>query len=247
MLPMQAGGGTVDQNGELIIASDANVKVIAHAVSWCLGPDRIAIDAPEGEQSGYTLWQRGQVIAQLMPDWGAGQWKNNMPAMGGKVKLMPLPAWQPGGRRTTVRGGTMLGFPKTSENFDQAWAFAKNLYLSEELARKLFEVNHIISPVRDLWDAEFYKVRDPYFSNQQSGLLYIELAPEVPVRTSSPYHARAITRMSHATIRLYEYAEKERIYDAESLMPKATELLQEAEDLIRREMQRNVFVSEDVQ
>eukprot|EP01034_Spumella_vulgaris_P019931 gene19931-25505_t len=48
----------------------------------------------------------GTVLCSILPDWQAGTWKNYLPGLGGKVKLMRLPAWEPGGRRTSVWGGT---------------------------------------------------------------------------------------------------------------------------------------------
>jgi len=46
-----------------------------------------------------SLKQRlaGVVVATLLADWAAGGWKLNMPGLEGKVKLMPIPAWEPGG------------------------------------------------------------------------------------------------------------------------------------------------------
>ena len=79
---------------------------------------------------------------------------------------MPLPAWEAGGRRTSVMGGTMLAIPKTTRDVDAAWAFAKELYLSPELAQELFETNHIISPAVALWDEPYYAAKEPYFSDQ---------------------------------------------------------------------------------
>ncbi|MFK7788544.1 MAG: ABC transporter substrate-binding protein, partial [Phycisphaeraceae bacterium] len=179
-LLLQAGGGTFNEQGRSIIASDVNAQVIARMVRWCVGPNRIAIDAPEFSPSGNELKLRGSVVAALMPDWLAGVWMNDMTALGGKLKLMPLPAWEKGGRRTSVMGGTMIAIPKTTRDFDSAWAFAKELYLSPNLAQKLFESNHIISPAIDLWDEPYYAVKEPYFSGQQSGLMYIDQAPNVP-------------------------------------------------------------------
>jgi len=243
VLLLQAGGGTFDQGGRSLIASDANTQVIARVVSWCHGPNRIAIDAPEFSPSGNQLKLEGRVVAALMPDWLAGVWINALPGLSGKLKLMPIPAWEPGGLRTSVRGGTMLAIPKTTEDFDAAWAFAKELYLSEDLARELFVTNHIISPMADLWDEPYYAERSEYFSGQQSGLAYIEQAQHVPPRTSSPYHQTAMQRILDATAQLRSYAEANEIYDAESLLPEARRLLEQTEALILHEMERNVFIS----
>ena len=228
-LLLQAGGGTFDEQGQSIISSDANAQVIAQVVRWCVGPNRIAIDAPEFNPSGNDLKLKGRVVAALMPDWLAGVWMNDMAALGGKLKLMPLPAWEEGGRRTSVMGGTMIAIPKTTRDFDSAWAFAKELYLSPVLAKKLFESNHIISPRLDLWDEPYYAVKEPFFSGQQSGLMYIDQAPHVPFRTSSPFHQVAMQQIMDACSALKTYAESNDTYEVDALLPEAKRLLSAAE------------------
>ena len=242
-LLLQAGGGTFDAQGRSLIASDANAKVLSRVVSWCIGPDRIAIDAPEFDPAGNKLKEDGQVVAALMPDWLAGVWKKDLSKLGGKLKLMQLPAWEPGGLRTSVMGGTMLAIPKTTRDFDKAWAFATHLYLSAELAEQLFKTNHIISPVIELWDEPFYKVKDPYFMNQRSGQWYIDHAPDVPERTSSPFHQVAMQQIMDAMFSLKRYADREGVYTPEALLPETRRLLAEAEGRIKMEMSRNVFIS----
>ena len=76
--------------------------------------------------------------------------------MEGKIKLMPLPAWKPNGRRTSVWGGTMLGIAKSTSDFEAAWQFAKHLYFSEELAESVYKTIGIISPVKETWNKPFY-------------------------------------------------------------------------------------------
>ena len=242
-LLLQAGGGTFDEDGESIIASDANAHVVSRIVRWCVGPNRIAIDAPEFSPSGNELKLKGRVVAALMPDWLAGVWMNDPSDLGGKLKLMPMPAWEEGGRRTSVRGGTMIAIPKTTRDFDSAWAFAKELYLSPDLAQKLFESNHIISPAVDLWDEPYYAVKEPYFSDQQSGLMYIDQAPHVPFRTSSPFHQVAMQQIMDATSALKRYAEANDTYEVDALIPEAKRLLETAEERIEQEMSRNVFIA----
>ncbi len=243
-LLLQAGGGTFDQDGNSIIASEANAQVIARVVTWCVGPGRIAIDAPEFDPGGNQLKLDGHVVAALMPDWLAGVWRDALPDLEGKLKLMPLPAWEPGGRRTSVIGGTMIAIPKTTRDFDSAWSFAKELYLSPDLAEKLFESNHIISPMTDLWEEPYYAAKEPYFSGQQSGLMFIDQAPHVPFRTSSPFHQVAMQQIMNVAFDLKQYAEDNDAYDIDDLVPEAERLLGLAEQRIKKEMSRNVFIAE---
>ena len=254
-LLLQAGGGLFHADGRPSLDRPENARVVAEVVSWCVGPDRIAVDAPKFTFSGDQLKIRGKVVCEVMPDWLAGVWKRTLPQLHGKVKLMPLPAWEPGGRRTTVMGGTMLGFPKrtldsagdgTGEpTFEAAWSFAKELYLDRAYSERLFRKTNIITPVTDYWSEDWFHEPDPYFSGQQSGTLFLEHAPNVPLRTPSPFVVAARLRLSEVLGRVYRLAEERAVYDAAELEPFAAELLRGVQARMEEEMSRNVFLSGD--
>lgn len=241
-LLLQAGGALFDEHDQMKINTEVNARVLATLVSWMVGPDRIAVDAPEFDPQANQMRLDGRVVVALMPDWLAGVWERNLTGLSGKINLMPLPAWEPGGRRTTVWGGSMLGIPKTTKDFDAAWAFANHLYLSEELAEGLYRENYIISPVKAFWDRSFYDEPSEYFGGQPVGRLFVELAPEVPLRTSSPFNTYAKDRVVNALYRLKSYAEKNSLYTADALMEQARLELQAEEDRVTRQVQRNVFL-----
>ena len=241
-LLLQAGGGMFDAEENCLLSSDANARVLSTLIAWCFGPQRIAIDAPEFSPSGNQLRLDGRVVCTIMPDWLAGVYKQDLPQLSGKLRLMPLPAWEPGATRTSVMGGTMLAVTASSEHLDAAWEFAQDLYLSRELAERIFTVNTMISPVRDLWEEDFYKEPDPFFGGQVVGLAYIELAPEVPARTSSQFRMIALTRMGLAINSLKRYAESNNEYNVDRLFPVARRLLREQQDGLMQEMNRNVFL-----
>jgi arabinosaccharide transport system substrate-binding protein len=205
-LLLQAGGLLFDEQDRLVLDRDPNPAILAQLALWIGGPERIAIDAPEFSAAGNQLRLDGTVIASLAPDWLAGVWKQDLPGLAGRVKLMPLPAWTPGGRRTTVIGGTMLGIPKSTPDFEAAWSFAKHLYLSQELAEDTFRGSHIITPVKTHWNLPIFDEPDPYFSGQPSGRVYLDLAPHVPARTSSPFNPAATAALSNVLLALQQAA-----------------------------------------
>lgn len=246
LLMLQGGGGFFEPDGRPSIATDANAKVISTIVSWCHGPGRIAADAPDFTASGNQLKAEGYVVAVFMPDWMCNIWKNELPQLAGKVKVMPLPAWEKGGRRTSVWGGTMLGIARTAPNQDELWSIAKRLYLSPELARSLYTVGDIITPVRTFWNDPVFDQPDPYFSGQKKGRAYIDLAPQTPTRTSSPYNTMAKLRVQTAVMALAAYAENSGKFRPDELHAKAMELLRSAEDQVRLQIDRNVFMSESI-
>lgn len=242
---LQAGGTLFDASDAPTLNSDINARVMAQLVAWSNGPDRICADAPEFSASGNRLLLEGYVLAALMPDWMCNVWKKEIPQLSGKIKLMPIPAWDAGGRRTSVRGGTMLGLSRTAENPDELWRFAKYLYLSRDLARQLYKEGDIVTPVKTFWDDPIFDEPDPFFCNQAKGRMYLNLASSVPPRASSPYNRLAQLRMQDALVALNTYSRQTRSFDVDSLMPESRRLLDVAQAAVRRELDRNVFLKEN--
>ncbi len=244
VLMLQAGGRFFNEEGEPDIASEINARTIATIVSWTTGPGRLTADAMPFSASGNKLKLDGYVVADLMPDWMCNIWKNEMPQLSGKVRVMPLPAWDRGGRRTSVWGGTMLGISTSARNPDACWDVAQHLYLSKSLAQELYRTGDIITPFRAHWDDAVFDEPDPYFQGQRKGRMFIELAGDVPLRSSSPYNTIARERVRDATVSLASYARRTRTYDAESLRPEAMRLLVEAQAAVERLLNRNQFIKE---
>jgi arabinosaccharide transport system substrate-binding protein len=139
----------------------------------------------------------------------------------------------------------MLGIPKRVKDFDSAWRYAKNLYLSSDLASALFRTTGIISPVKRHWTDPVYDEPSPYFGGQPYGRLYIGAAPEVPPRTSSPYNALAQIKMADSALALKGYAQQYGRYTVAELLPEARRVLAKAEAQVRAQMQRNVFLAQE--
>lgn len=242
VLLLQAGEPLFDGMGVPRIATERNAHVLAHIVAWAQDPRGKTIEVQEFAAAGDRLKLEGAAVGYFMPDWMCVTWRTQLPQLAGKVKVMPLPAWEKGGRRTSVWGGTMLGIPKAAPNFEELWAFAKHLYLSPELARTLYRRADIVTPMKRFWSDPMYDEPDPYFSGQAKGRMYINLIDQVPVRASSPYNTMAVFRVRDAAVRLRAKARSLDTYDPEKLKPLALEELREVERQILREMERNVFL-----
>lgn len=245
VLLLQGGTEFFDAEGQPVMASDRNAEIMAEIVSWCVGPERIAADIEDFSAAGHQQRVDGFAIGYLCPDWMCAIWKEQIPQIGGKMKLMPMPAFEPGGRRTSVRGGTMLGIARDSPRIEAAWEYAKLLYTSPGVARELYQQTDIITPVSALWDDPVFDAPDPFFGGQSKGRMYIDLAPDVPARSSSPYNRQAILLLRDAAVAVARYAVDNRAYDAESLRPEARRQLQRVQDQIVRVMSRDAFSGEE--
>jgi arabinosaccharide transport system substrate-binding protein len=135
----------------------------------------------------------------------------------------------------------MLGFPTTSTKADLAWEVGMLLYTSPETARALYTQVDIITPVRALWQDPIYDEPDSFFMGQKKGRMFIELAPDVPIRTSSPYNQVAVFEMRDAAVNLLNWANDRNITDPEAMLDQANILLQRAQANVVRQMSRNAF------
>lgn len=241
-LLMQAGGTLLDEHDKPAMNNPHNAAIIARMVTWFTGPRRTCVDINAASALGHRQRLDGLAIGYLMPDWRIGQWKRENPGLAGKLKIIPLPAWEPGGRRTSVTGGTMLGITRTSRHFESAWAFAKELYLSPRLAEQMFRDTNIITPVKSLWNSPIFDQPDPFFCGQAVGRLYINQAPHLPLRSSSPYNVIAGSYLTNAVANLRNFADRTRTYDEAALRIEAQRILDEAQRVLEREISRNLLI-----
>ncbi|MGJ8637464.1 MAG: ABC transporter substrate-binding protein [Phycisphaerales bacterium] len=242
LLLLQGGGQLFDEQGRPTVNSDRNTELLAEILSWCIGDRPLVTDIDEFSAAGHQARVDGEAIAYLCPDWMCSIWKMHVPLIGGKMKLMPLPAFEEGGRRTSVRGGTMLGFPKESVEYEQSWDTAVQLYTSPEIARDLYQMVDIVSPIRSLWSDPVYDEPDPFFMDQAKGRMFIELAPEIPLRTSSPYNYSAVLTVRDAAVNILNWSNSGGGADMETLLTKTKEELDGAQRAIERQMSRNAFM-----
>ena len=242
ILLLQAGGGLFATNGSPTINSEINIHTVAQMAVWCAGPSRstaeVIIDGP----SAMKLADEGYMIAFLTPDWLAGAIRKGLPNMAGKFKVMPLPAWTKGGRRTSVLGGTMVGLTKASPNREAAWEFAKQLYFSKKTAERLYRTFCIVSPIKTNWSLPCYDEPDQYFSGQPIGRLYLNLAADVPLRVPSPYYSQACDVLNSAMISVCRYVDEHALTDPAAVEAEAHRTLDASQAQLLHLMSHNAFL-----
>ncbi|MBS0662790.1 MAG: extracellular solute-binding protein [Verrucomicrobia bacterium] len=240
---LQAGGTFFTADGSAELDSEINAEILARLATWFAGPARVIGDANFGTVSGQQLLHSGFVIGIIAPDFFAGSMTTTLPDMAGRFKLMPLPAWKPGGRRTSVQGGTMMGIARSTPDVDLAWAALKELYLSPVGAEHLFRDRGIVTPVKANWNQPVFDEPSPFFCGQPVGRLYLRLAPEVPLRPSSPYYTQATTYLGNIANQLATLADREGIAEPARLLPRARALLAAAQRDLQAQMRRNTFLA----
>jgi arabinosaccharide transport system substrate-binding protein len=166
----------------------------------------------------------GLALFYIAPDWRTRSLEMEAPNVAKLFKLMPLPAWKKGERRTSVWGGSGLAITKQTKRPELAWELAKSLYFEPSELGKRFSFTNIIPPLKDSWSLPEFHQENEFYQGQKLGLLYASLAPEAPADWSTPYKTRAQDRLGDVFLRALEHY---RAHGNAGL-----------EDTIRRELER---------
>src|SRR3954465_2858821 len=109
--------------GDVAFDSEQGVDVLCWYVRQVQGKGRIAFPCGWGQNLAKAMLD-GLCVFYICPDWRTAQFEADVPSLKGKMGLMPLPAWEPGGRRTTTWGGTGLAITKQCREPELAWLLA---------------------------------------------------------------------------------------------------------------------------
>ncbi|HVZ32824.1 MAG TPA: extracellular solute-binding protein, partial [Polyangiaceae bacterium] len=202
----QRGMDLFNARGEAGFNTPAGVDTLIWYLHQTRGPQRIAYEAGDS-QSFYKAVNDGLVLFILTPDWRSHQFQLDEPSLSGKLALMPLPAWEKGGRRTSTWGMTGLTISKNTKNPELAWELAKFLYYNPQDLGQRFLSTNIISPLEEAWNLPEFHQPNPFFSNQRVGEEYARLAPQVPPVFTSPIYKTGQTRLDQAVARSAAYYE----------------------------------------
>lgn len=241
LLLIQRGGQIFDSAGDVAFDRESTVEVFLWFVRQVQGPDRIAFYAGWGQNLARVMID-GLCLFYVCPDWRTRQLQMDVPQLKGKMALMPLPAWEDGGVRTSTWGGTGVAITKQAKDPQLAWELAMHLYFNAEEQGRRFSQTQIISPLRSAWDEPAFDEPNTYFSGQKIGRMYADLAPRVPQEQSNAYMSLAVSKLSEAfaNVALYHRQNGEA-----GLREYARAELKRVADHVRNVMARNVFLQTD--
>ncbi|MEZ0537469.1 extracellular solute-binding protein [Caldicellulosiruptoraceae bacterium PP1] len=76
-------------------------------------------------------------------------------------------------------GGSFLAIPSQSKNKNEAWSFIKYCLADKNSQNTMFKTVDYFPAYIPAWDDDMYKEKDPYFDNQQTKLLWIDIAKKI--------------------------------------------------------------------
>ncbi len=237
ILLLQRGISLFDEHANLTFNQPLTVDTLVWYVKQSYGPTRIAFDCGWGQSLAKAMAD-GLVLFYLAPDWRTNVFELEAPRMAGKLKLMPLPAWERGGRRTSVWGGSGLALTRRGKDPELAWQLARELYFTRSELGRRFQDTNIIPALSDAWELPEFNQPNAYFSGQRLGQLYAQLAPEAPPVWNTPYTIIAENELLEVVARAARHYERQGDSGLRELVRREVDA---AEAHVRRYMSRNVL------
>ncbi len=238
MLILQRGGGYFDEAGSVRFDDEITARTIAWYIKQLEGADRVAYSAGWGQTLAASM-KDDLVLFYFCADWRSRQFMVDMPWMSGKLGLMPLPAWEEGGRRTSTWGGTGLAITRQCKQPELAWKLAMHLYYDAAQLGPRYKDTYILPPLKKAWNEPEFDLREPYYGNIAMGRTFAGLAEQAPEEASSPYIAQAAARVSEVYSNAREYY---RTQGEEGLLDFIRADLGRTADRVRLLIDRNQFI-----
>jgi len=237
MFLFQRDGGYFDAEGALIMDNEVALETLLFFIPLVAGSERIGSDLGSSRLFTQAV-ESGYFLSFICPDWRSKGTETDIPRMGGKMALMPLPAVHVGGRRTSTWGGTMLGITKSCPDPELAWQVAEHMYFNKaELAERFRETN-ILPPLKDAWEHPAFDEPRAYWSGQKLGRIYADLADDVPPQYASPFIETAKSKMAGVISSCAAYYREN---GREGFEEFARARLLAAAEEVRRYIQRNPY------
>ncbi|MEA2711082.1 MAG: arabinooligosaccharide transport system substrate-binding protein [Phycisphaerales bacterium] len=202
---LQRGINPIDSYGNIYLEDPRVAETLAFYAQLVAGNKKVTAQSSQGIGAFMKDVTEGSLCSFVTPDWRVTYIKRYGAAVSGKMRLMPMPVFDPSDAPTSTWGGTMMGITKACENPDLAWKLMEHLYFSKPGMKARQESSEILPPITTMWNEPVYHAPDPYFGNQKASELYIELAPKIPARYVTFASQVATLELNQALVRATEY------------------------------------------
>ncbi len=242
ILMLQQDISIFDEHGRVGFDNEETLRTILWMVRANDGPGQFARSCGWGQNFSRSMID-GIVLFYFTPDWRSMIYERDVPSLRGKMALMPLPVWAPGGRRTSTWGGSGLAITKAARNKEAAWALAKRMYFDSTRFAARWRTTHILPALRSAWSIRELDEPSEFYSGQPIGRMYAELAPEVPAVNATPFLQAGKAELWGTFDKIAQYYKN---YGDGGLEEFARDQLRQARLKVERVMARNAFHAQTV-
>lgn len=198
VLLRQQGSDLFNDKGEVLPDLDKAAKLL----EWIVKITDEGIAAmPERGSIFDPLFFSGQVandevLMILGADWyGLDFIPQFAPELAGKWGLMPMPAWEKGGPRTSCFAGQGLMIVQGSKQVDRAWDFIEWVMKDKDANAKRYLMGNSFPAYKPVWTDKRLQEGTEYFDGEAMGKLLIGLADDIPPVAMNPNRGKALFLM----------------------------------------------------
>lgn len=189
LLSDQIGGSFFNKNGGATFDSPKNIKVLNLLKSF--RDDGIAAPDFASKQSELTALKDGKVATFIGQSSSRFFLSGALADTSGKWGMLPLPAFEAGGTRGAVNGGTSIVMPSQNKQTAASWAFLRIWLLSVDGRYASFKAGQLVENVflPAAADPRFQQP-DPFYGGDKFLQVSIDAAKAAPPTPSAPNMAQ---------------------------------------------------------
>jgi arabinosaccharide transport system substrate-binding protein len=204
---LQRGINPIDSYGKVHLEDPRVASTLAFYAQLVVGKKKVTQQSSQGIGAFTRDLTEGSLCSFITPDWRVTYIKRYGAAVSGKMRMMPMPVFDPTDAPTSTWGGTMMGITRGCKNPDLAWKLMQFLYFSKAGMNERQLSTEILPPIKTMWNDPFYHKPDPYFGGQKTSELFIALAPRIPPRYVSFASPAATLALNDALVRATNYVQ----------------------------------------
>ncbi|ALS29865.1 bacterial extracellular solute-binding protein [Paenibacillus sp. 32O-W] len=191
----QEGMLYVDEDGAIRIDRPEALRALKQLLRMI--DEGIVLDAETRSQTWNEALAEGKIATVLEAVWMGAFLKDTAPESAGLWGVARMPAWTEGGSRAAEAGGSYLGIMRQSDNKEAAWAFIEYMLGNSRTVNRMYRYADIFPSLKEAYRDPMYDEPEPFFGNQKTRRLFVELANESrPVYFSHNFRAvRDIARI----------------------------------------------------
>jgi hypothetical protein len=194
----------VDADYRIHLNDPKVAQTLAFYAQLVAGDSRIGAEAAPGTAMEFKDLADGNFCAMQMPDWNVDLLRRFVPELAGKLRLIPLPRFDPSDAPTASYGGTLIGIPRGTRHPDAAWNLIQFLYFDPASLADRKNLG-ILPPLPEEWDNAEYQQPDPFFGGQKTLQIYAQLARAVAPVYTTPVNVMALLTLRYAQSLAVQY------------------------------------------
>jgi len=176
----QLGRGFYDGNGKVLLGEEPSRKA-AQLMLDMVNEGLIFTDAEYRQPGYFSALESGDIAAVLGASWFGGILKTQVPRTEGLWRIAPMPAFEPGGVRTSNQGGTTVAILEQSKNKELAWEYLRFSLLTAEGPIRIYEYSGVFPAFFPAYESPIFGEADPFFGGQKAMRIWADQAKDIPL------------------------------------------------------------------